>query len=411
VLFTIRMPGGIDPPQVAVLDLTTGHRTILIRGGSQPEYIDSGHLVYALDGTLRAVRFDARTLTVEGEPVPVIEQVRTQLSGAAEFSASRQGALVYVPGGAAVTPVRSLVWVTRHGQETPITAPSRTYMIPRLSPDGTRVALYIGDQDQGIWIWDLARRTLTRLTVTPAFNSHPVWTPDSRRVIFASSPAGNANVFSQSADTTGTVERLSTSPNDQRPNSMTPDGTQLIVREVVPTSGADLRVLPMGGSSTAAGRRQTEPLVHTRFAEQNGDISPDGHWLAYESDDSGQFQIVVRPFPNVDGGRWTISPSGGTKPVWARSGRELFYLNGANALTVVSVHTGPTFSADTPTELFEGPYFAAGEFDRNYDVSPDGQRFLMIKYAAGGGNQADTPASMIVVVNWVEELKARVPGK
>ena len=149
-------------------------------------------------------------------------------------------------------------------------------------------------------------------------------------------------------------------------------------------------------------------LNHPHIAAIYGDISPDGHWLAYQSDDSGQFQIVVRPFPNVDGGRWTISPGGGTKPVWARSGRELFYLDGANALTVVSVHTGPTFSADTPTKLFDGPYLAAGEMDRTYDVSPDGQRFLMIKNAAGG-DQASTPASMIVVVNWVEELKAKVP--
>ena len=422
VLFTIRAPDGTT--QVAVLDLITGQRTTLIRAGSQAEYVgpstraeQAGYLVYALAGTLRAVRFDPRTRTVESDPVPVVEQVVTQPNGAADFSISRQGTLVYIPGvGKRETP-HSLVWVTRHGQVTPITAPPRAYLSPRLSPDGARVALALDGQD-GIWIWDLARKTLTRLTDTPAFYSDPVWTPDGRRVIFAKSLGGIPNLFWRAADNIGTVERLTTSPNAQVPTAVAPDGTRLIVREIVPTTGGDLRVLrldrPLARPATAApppadARRQTEPLLQTMFNESRGEISPDGHWLVYESNDSGPFQISVRPFPDVDSARWTISTSGGTRPVWARSGRELFYLDDTNAVTAVSIHTTPTFGAGAPTKLFDGRYYS-DLLSRSYDVSPDGQRFLMIKDSASG-DQTSTPASIVVVLNWTEELKRLVPTR
>ena len=414
VLFTIKAPGANDAGQVAVLDLTTGQRTILIRGGSQAEYFDlstrskpGGYLVYALAGALRAVRFDPETRTVGNDPVPIVEQVFNQEANVKVFSVSRQGALVYVGGGTTAPAARSLVWVTRHGQEAQITAPLRAYQSLRLSPDGTRVALGISDQETDIWIWDLARQTLTRLTDTPAYDSDPVWTPDSRRIIFASSLAGNSNLFWQAADKTGTVERLTTSPNTQQPTAIAPDGTRLIVAEIVPTTSGDLRVLRM--ENKTGGPRQTEPLLQTTFNELNGEISPDGHWLAYQSNDSGLFQISVRPFPNVDSGHWTISPSGGTMPVWARSGTELFYLDGTNTLTAVPVRTTPTFSAGTPTKLF-GVRDVPGGAGRTYDVSPDGQRFLVIKDGASG-DQTSTPSSIVVVVNWSEELKQRVPVK
>ena len=251
-----------------MLDLTTGQSTTLIRGGSQGEYVgpsvgsgQAGFLVYAVAGTLRAVRFDPVTLAVESDPVPVLESVTTLGSGAAEFSVSRTGAHVYVPGGASGG-TRSLVWVTRQGHEDPIAAaPPRSYVIPRLSPDGTRVALDIRDQQQDIWIWDLARRTLTRLTDTSASDSVPVWTPDSQRVIFTSQRAGVPNLFWQAANTTGTVERLATSPNRQAPMSISPDGTRLIVREQAPTTGTDLRVLSLDPSTPLRTGPSTTPAT------------------------------------------------------------------------------------------------------------------------------------------------------
>jgi len=432
VLYTITSSsGGIETAQVAVRDLTTGDTTTLIRGGSQAEYVapfghptgsaqarsgQAGYLVYAVAGTLRAVRFDPGTLAVLSDPVPVVEAVTTLGSGAAEFSVSRTGALVYVPGGSTTGGTRSLVWVTRQGHEEPLAAaPPREYSYPRLSPDGTRVALDIRDQQQDLWIWDLARQTLTRLTDAPAPDQFPVWTPDSRRVLFASQRVASvSNLYGQAANNTGTVERLTTSPNVQFPLSISPDGTRLIVREAVPTTGVDLRILrldpstSLGASPATPPRtpsRQTEPLLQTPFNEDNGEISPDGHWLAYQSNESGRFEISVRPFPNVDEGRWTISTSGGTRPLWARSGTELFYLDGAGAMTRVAVQTAPTFSAGTPAKVFDTRYYNGGS-GRAYDVSPDGQRFLMIK--ASGTEQAP---SMVVVLNWLEELKAKLPAK
>ena len=255
-------------------------------------------------------------------------------------------------------------------------------------------------------------RTRPAATKSPCGRSR-TWTPDSRRILFASARAGAFNLYGQAANNTGTVERLTTSPNPQQPMSMSPDSTRLIVREIVPTTGADLRVLRLD-SSTALGAgpstplgtppRQTEPLLQTTFAETNGEISPDGHWLAYQSNASGRNEISVRPFPNVDAGHWTISTSGGTRPLWARSGTELFYLDGVGAMTRVAIQTAPTFSAGTPTTLFATRYLTA--VPRAYDVSPDGQRFLMIK--AASGYQAP---SMVVVLNWLEELKAKLPAK
>jgi serine/threonine-protein kinase len=426
VLFTITASGASETAQVAVLDLTTGHYKTLIHGGSQAEYVDPGYLVYAVAGTLRAVRFDPAKLEVVSDPVPVVESVTTLEDGAAEFSISRTGALVYVPGGATGV-TRSLVWVTRQGHENPIAAaPPRAYAHPRLSPDGTRVAVDIADQQNDIWIWDLTRQTLARLTDAPALDQYPVWTPDSRRIIFGSARAGATNLFWQAADNTGTVERLTTSPNTQVPTSISPDGTRLIVRETVPKTGFDLRVLAIdpsaplgvsratppgtGRSATAPGAspRQTEPLVQTTFVEDNGELSPDGRWLAYQSGESGRPQISVRPFPNVDSGHWTISTTGGTKPLWARSVKELYYLALDGVMMAVPIQGTPAFSAGNPTKLFDTRYYAAGNA-RTYDVSRDGQKFLMIKDA--GGDPASTPTGIVVVLNWTEELKARVPTK
>ena len=313
-------------------------------------------------------------------------------------------------------PPRSLVWVTRDGHEESLAdAPPRAYQHLRLSPEGTQVALDIRDQQYDLWIWDLARQTLTRLTDTPAGEGSPVWTPDSRRVLFASAREGVFNIYGQAANNTGTVERLTTSLNAQFPASISPEGTRLVVREYVPTTGFNLRVLRLAPSTTLGASpstplgtpsaRQTEPLVQTTSTEGPGELSPDGHWLAYQSNESGRDEIFVRPFPTVDAGRWTISTSGGSSPVWARRGTELFYLDGTGALNRVPIRTAPTFSAGTPTRLFDTRYYA-GEAGHPYDVSPDGQRFLMIK--AAGTDQAPR---MVVVLNWLEELKARLPMK
>jgi serine/threonine-protein kinase len=405
VLFTITMvTGGLDAAQIAVLDLETGTRTMLVRGGSHAHYVPSGHLVYAAGGTLRAVPFDLARLETRGPPVPVVTEVVTTIGGAMDAVVAGDGTLAYVPGGVAAGPTRTLVWVDRHGRETPIPAPPRAYVYPRLSPDGTRVAVYATDQDLDLWVWDLVRTTLTRVTFAPGVDAFPVWTTDGRRMIFSSERAGAWNLFWQSADGTGAVERLGESPNPQYAGAVSPDGRWLIFTEESPKTGDDVMQMALDGT------RRVTPLVQSPFIERNAVVSPDGRWLAYEANDSGRFEISVRPFPEVNTGHWQVSEAGGTRPVWARSGQELIYVALTGALMRVGVTRGPTWAATAPTLLVNAGYFApaGGNAGRTYDIAPDGQRFLMIKQG-GGADQTAAPANLIVVQHWDEELKRLVP--
>jgi hypothetical protein len=408
VLFTTTRIRPAEAPQVTVFDVKTRQRRPLIHGGGAAEYVAPGHVAYVEGGALRTVRFDPVRRELAGDPITVVDQVMTTVGGAAEFSVSRQGALLYVPGGSP-TGTRSLAWFDRHGNEEPIAVPQRPYVYPRLSPDGSRVALDIRDQENDIWIWDFSRQTLTRLTIDPAIDQYPVWTPDSHRVIFASTRAGSPNLFWQSADNTGTVERLTTGSNNQYPTSISPDGTQLIFRENTSNAGAYLHVLSLGPTPTdaTAGSQRIQSLMQIAHRDDNGELSPNGHFLAYQSADSGagQNEIYVRPFPNYGAGLWQVSTNGGTKPVWARNGQELFFLDANDAMTVVSVQTASSFSAGAPTRLFGGTYYAASA-GRTYDISPDGKKFLMIKSANAGGS-AGTPATMVVVLNWLRDAQTR----
>ena len=411
VLFTLKMPGALaGNDQVVAVDLKTGQRKTLLRGASQAEYLATGHLVYAAAGTLRAVRFDPKRLDVSGEAMPVLEQVLTMPTGASNYTVSGNGSLVYVPGGvqAQQSTPRSLVWVDRRGKEAPINAPPRSYLYPRISPDGTRIALDIRDQENDIWIWDVRRLTLTRLTFDPALEQLPAWTPDGRRVLFASTRGGGVqNVYWQAADGTGAAEKLVASNTPEYPVSVSPDGTRLAVQQQSPGTGSDIGVM------TLDGQRRSTPLIHTTFAEWTPDISPDGHWLTYSSNESGQDEIYVRPFPGVDGGRWQISTGGGTRPLWSKTGRELFYMNRDGVMTAVPVQvSSTTFSAGNPATLFDTKYFSGGGVNgRTYDVSADGQRFLMIKESISTTSSTATPASMVVVLNWFDDLKARVAAR
>jgi len=416
VLFTIAPVGGaVDNSQVAVLDLTTGQTKTLIRGGSHAIYVDTGHLVYASAGSLRAVRFDPEQLVVSTDPIPVVSQVRTLNSGAAQFDVSRNGTLVYMPGSSdGVAGVgRSLVWVDRSGREQRINAPARSYAFPRLSPDGQRVALDIRDQENDIWILDLKRETMTKLTTNPAADAWPIWTPDGAHLVFTSVRDGfGPNLFWQRSDFTGLAERLTTSTNSQNPHSFSPDGNTLIVQEVVTGTRNDLHLLATDTlleGKPSLGKMETRPLLHSADAESAGEISPDGKWLAYYGNGSGTNEVFVRAFPSVDsGGVWQISTAGGTRPAWSRNGRELFYLDSNGAMTVVPVQTSPTFSPGKPKKLFDANWWTA-QTGRTYDVSVDGQRFLAIKDPTAA--QGSALSTFNVVLNWTEELKQKIPNK
>ena len=301
VLFTI-IDGPVANAQVAVLSLASGESKILIPGGSNPRYAPTGHIVYGVGGTLRAVGFDLERLEVTGDPVPVLEGVATKNSGAANFGMSQSGFLAYITGAAGYGATYTLVWVDREGREEALAAEPRPYRDPRVSPDGTRLAVVALDQDIDTWIWDFDRETLTRLTFDPGTDAAPRWSPDGLRVAFGSRRGhdGDFNLFWKAADGTGTVERLTESASRQLPCAFSPDGMMLVFEETHPETGTDLYVRHLR-SSDAEGK--TEPLLATEFNEQRADISPDGRWLAYQSNASGQAEIYVRPFPNVDAGR------------------------------------------------------------------------------------------------------------
>ena len=411
VLFSVTTATGAerwDEARVVVQSLATGERTVVLQGGSDARYVSTGHLVYALEDGLFAVAFDADRLTVQGGVVSVVQRVMRAgnpilQTAAAHYGISEQGTLVYLSAGAAAAPQHTLVWVDREGREEPLAAPARAYYSLNISPDGTRVALGVSDQDHDIWIWDLAREVLTRLTFDPGNDRWPVWTLDGRRVVFESRrESGEANLFWTAADGTGEVERLGESTNSQTPLSFSPDGRLLLFRENFPETDRDLLMLSMEDE------RATEVLLRTEFQEQNAELSPDGRWLAYQSNVSGQHEVEVRPFPDVDSGRWQVSTAGGRYPLWTPDGRELFYVDPDGRVMAVTVQADATFTPGIPQVLFEGNYYFE-ILPRNHDIAPDGQRFLMIKEVESESDQETSQASVIVVQNWFEELRRLVP--
>jgi serine/threonine-protein kinase len=403
VLFTI-WGGRPDDSTIAAVDLSNGHVTSIVRGGVAAHYVSSGHLVFGAAGTLRAATFDLSRRAVVGAAIPVIQPLIVSRYGAGDFDVSADGTLVYASLDRRV-PVHSLVWVTRAGKEEMIDAPPHVHWYPRLSPDGTRLALDVREDGADIWIWEFARHALTRFTFGPTLSEHPAWTSDSRRLIFSSGPLGGMNLFWQAADGTGRPQRLTQSPNDQRSYSVSPDGQWLSFRQ--DSAKQDLMKLELGGS------HRVEPLLQTPFNESNGDISPDGRWLAFQSNETGRDEIYVRPLPNTSTGRWQISVVGGIQPKWSPAGHELFFLASNGAVMSATVEHGSSSRlSGTPVKLFDGHYFYGGGQKVNalgwtYDVSRDGKRFIMIKPAP---ETIATP-SIVVVQHWFEELKARVPAQ
>jgi eukaryotic-like serine/threonine-protein kinase len=391
--------------QVAVQSIATGERRNLI-GGMKPRYAASGHLIFAQGGTLMAVPFDPQRLEIKGTPVPVVEGVAYSANiSASQYSISDNGSLIYLSGGTQGTQ-RRMVWVDRKGAEQPLAAPARVYRQPRLSHDGRRVAVTIDEQGNQIWLYDLSRGTLTRSTFEGDRNTDAAWTPDGKRIAFESNKEGPQNIFWQLADGSGGLERLTTNDYAQYPLSWSSDGQLLSFVELNPATGRDIWVLRMGDLSAGSGQaRKVQPFLRTTFDETSPQFSSDGRWLAYTSNESGRYEIYVQPYPGP-GGKWQISTEGGTEPVWNPNGRELFYRSG-DKMMAVEIAAQPSFAAGTPRMLFQGEYVPAPLTFPNYDVSPDGQRFLMLKPV----EQAESASTQInVVLNWFEELKQKVPS-
>jgi serine/threonine-protein kinase len=400
VLFTV-VPTRSNSPatskfpdaRIDVLNLESGERRTLLRGASRARYVQSGHLIYTVGQTLYAVAFDAARLELHGDPV----QMATGVSGS-EFSVSDDGTLVYFTGRDSRG--NSLVWVNRQGQEEPLAAPPRGYIFPRLSPDSTRVALDVQGAPRDIWTWDVRRKSLQRFTVGPAGHALVAWSRDGKLLAFGDERSGVGNLYAQAADGTGEPQRLLESDQPQFPLSFAPDG-RLLFASVINGHGFDVFALSMDGS------HHVEAVLNSAANEGPADISPDGRWIAYISDESGQPEMYVRPYPKTDsGGRWQISSSGGKEPLWSRDGREIYYRDFDGDMWAVPVTLQPEFTSGTPVKLFDNRGYRASGVMRtahNYDLSRDG-RFLMIKENFGPG-----PLSVVVVLNWFEELERQVP--
>jgi serine/threonine-protein kinase len=410
------LSGRLEEARIAVVDLATGTWTPIVRGGYNARYRTSGVVVYVARNELQAVGFDLERLQIRGAPQPVVTDVSTVASayGIAQFDVAANGTLVYLDAARAVAG-RALVWVDRNGRETPLDLPLRPYAIPRISPDGTRVAAYVRDSGRDLWVWDLRRNVSTRLTFGPEIDAWPVWLSNDRLLFGSQRTTGSANVFLQQISTPGTVQQLTEGQAGGFPTHVVPGGTAVVVAQqprAQTRTAWDLGLLTLASSSDAKFRAEVQPLdgLNTRFNERNGVISPDGRWLAYDADSAGgRFEVFVRPFPNVGAGLWQISTGGGQQPVWAANGRELFYLSLTGAMMSVAVDPqSASFRSPTAKQLFTGDYVmgGVGNVTRHYDLSPDGQRFLMLKEAGGAPNAAN---QIVVVQNWGEQLRRMFP--
>ncbi len=403
ILFTIGTGGNFDEALIAALIPETGEQRILVRGGASAHYAATGHLVYARAGSIMAVTFDPSQLKVTGAPVQVLDGVMiAPWSGAAHLAFSRAGSLVYVPGSAQPWST-SLLWVDRRGTAQPLTNDQRWFLNPSLSPDGQRLAIATVDATQDVWVYEFARGTMIRLTFGDSQNFGPVWTPDGKRVTYTSFKSGGMpNLVWKPADGSGPEEQLTTGNITCFIGSWSPDGKTLaFTRQEVrdQKAGADIWLLSI------AGERQSRPFIQTKFDEFAPAFSPDGRPLAYVSDESGRKEVYVQSFPGP-GVKRRVSTEGGVGPVWARNGRELFYRHGDKVMAV-TVTLQPEFTASSPRALFEGRYIELGRRDSraNYDVTGDGQRFVMIRSA----EQQAAPTQLNVVLEWFAEVKRRAP--
>ena len=389
---------------VHVLSVSTGKRQRLIQGAADARYLPTGHLVFLRDGSLFSIPFDPVRLVVNGPPIVVVESVQhVQLMGssAAHFDISDTGTLVYLAGD---RDNFALVRVDRRGVSSSLVAERMRYMQPRFSPDGRRLALLktspdVADVYADVWLYDLARGAMSRLTFAEGDDVTPVWSPDGAFVAFASNrDSARPELYRKPADGSGEAERLSVSEDVQLPSDWSPDGKHLAFSRFGRTSG--VYVLDVHGD------REPTAFVETPFDESDASFSSDGRFLAYMSDESGRYEIYVQPYPGL-GAKTQVSTEGGQFPIWNPADRELFYQveaerDGDVRLMAVQYGIdGDQFLPEKPSELFRSP-FAMGP-RAEYDVSPDGERFVMLRRE----NTNRTPLTF--VVNWFDELKRLVP--
>ena len=391
------------PPsyKTIVHSLETGKEEIII-DGEPGFYLPTGHLYYGGGDNAFVVPLDPEKLVLSGGAVSVMEDLRYS------YAFSNTGTLAYVPQR---RDLKRLVWVYRDGREEPLEADPHDYRSVKVSPDGTKVALSVRiDGNQDIRIWDTIRKNLIRLTVDETQEDTPIWSPDGQKVIYRSDRGGGA-IFWKKSDNTGEVEEISNVVLSA-PYSWADDGNTLILNVISSNPvGFNIGLLSMEGD------REIKLLLNEKHAELEPQVSPNGKWIAYTSDENGELEVFVRPFPDVDKNIWLISTNGGHSPLWSQDSKELFYRNG-DATMVVPLELEPSFIPGNPEELFQERYSEITFLQARitpWDIHPDGDRFLMIKPAAVTDEEsteastAAEPRKIIIVTNWFEELKEKVP--
>jgi serine/threonine-protein kinase len=409
VMYPQGLPGGkailytevgdtADSGQVMLLDLAT-RMSKPLRAGLAARYLQTGHLVFVAGTALWGIGFDAEALELRGAAVPLLTDVRVDAeANAVQAALNDSGTLAYLP---ALSARRTLVWIDRKGGETAVGVPPRAYAFPRVSPDGTRIAVTIKENNQDVHLWDISRRVLRQLTFDPGPNTVVSWIGNDR-VAYSGTVGGWGQVFEQTADGLGSPRQVTTGI-PSFPYAATRDGSLLIVREFPPDGGWDLGLVPI---EKPADRKTVE---RTKTSENNPALSPDGRWLAYQSNKTGRNEIYVRPFPVSGYGEFAITAEGATRPMWARDGTELYYWTvdrRSVVLKAIRVTAGPPSGWGAPAVAVKGPYVTAG-FDTDYDVW-DG-RFLLMKESADDASRAIR--EIVVVQNWREEVRRLVPIK
>jgi eukaryotic-like serine/threonine-protein kinase len=398
-------PGDFASNELVMRSLEKDDETVVLSGGYDFRYLKSGYLLYAQGSNgqplnLAAVAFDPATRKVSGSPITVVNNV--QLSNAdnsGQFAVSDSGTLTYLPALTGDKVGTRLAAVSRSGEVSLLPTEARDYSDPRVSPDGRFVAAHLQGDQNDVWVADVSRGTLTRLSYSPGEDETPVWSPDGRTVAWASSRPGLLRgIFRRPADGSGSEELIWKLDQHAHVRDWSPDGRALVLEIQDPSSNSDIWRLDLEGTPAAT------VFLQTPFSERNSRLSPDGHWLAYVSDESGRDEIYIQSFPQA-GSKLQVSSSGGNQPVWSRDGRNLFF-RGSGTVQEIAFEAGARLSVSKARSLFadrfESPQAGA---HTGYDIFPDG-RFLMIQSQARPGAGEE----IVVVFNWIEELKREVPG-
>jgi Tol biopolymer transport system component len=397
-----------DNAHIVTQSLATGERTTLLQG-SDARFVPTGHLTFALRNTLLAVRFDVANRRTIGRPTPVVERVERASrtpgsSGSANYDFTRDGTLVYVAlDDARVQPEKNrLVAVDFKGMTTSLLDEQRDYWRPRISPDGSRVVvevLGLGGNTTQLWIVDLTRKVATPLTTEDEETPFAAWTPDNRSVVYRSNPAGRLGIYKQLVDGTGEPELLFATEVETVPTDISRSG-MLAFAQGPQTGERSIRLLDLE-------RKSVSDFLDTSAWEHMPVFSPDGRWIAYSSNESGQMEVYVRPYPRAPGIARRVSLDGGNGPVWAPDGRTLYYRGGSGDLMAVETTLTPNFTSGRARPLFkfDGVFEMSGNAAA-YDIHPDGTRFIMV---TEDPNRPPAVRRIHIVQNWFEELKRLVP--